>query len=144
MSRDGTVATLSQFVDLEQLGVVREFVVGVARDLGLAQDDVYGLQLAVDEACTNVVRHAYGGLGGQVEVEVAVDGDRIQIVIRDWGAAFDPEAVPAPDITAPLEQRPLGGLGLFLMREMMDEIHFSFDADQGNTLTMVKHLQEMK
>jgi serine/threonine-protein kinase RsbW len=62
----------------------------------------------------------------------------VRVVIRDWGTRFDPLAVPTPDVSAPLEERPLGGLGLYLMRQTMDEVGFRFDEDDGNILTMVK------
>jgi anti-sigma regulatory factor (Ser/Thr protein kinase) len=99
------------------------------------------LQLAVDEACANVVQHGYGGQGGEIEITVERDGDGVRVTLRDWGTSFDPQAVPAPDVTASLEQRRLGGLGLFLIHQVMDDVSFAFDAEGGNVLTMVKRLQ---
>jgi len=63
--------------------------------------------------------------------------DRIQIQVHDTGRPFDPRAVRAPDLEAPLERRETGGLGLHFMRSIMDEVRFEFDQD-GNRLTMVK------
>ena len=138
------MATLTVFADFRQLATIRNFVASVGRDLGLGQEVIYDLQLAVDEACANVIKHAYGGQGGRLKVTVEPVGDTIQVIIRDWGCAFDPQAVPIPDVSAPLEDRPLGGLGLFLMRQMMDRVDFEFDQDQGNTLTMTKKRQGRK
>lgn len=138
------MTTLSLFADFEQLAKIRDFVATACCDLGLAQDAIYDLQLAVDEACANVIKHAYGGRGGKIKVTVKAVGDAVQVIIRDWGSAFDPQAVAIPDVTAPLEDRPLGGLGLFLMRRMMDRVHFQFDQEQGNTLTMTKRCQGRK
>jgi serine/threonine-protein kinase RsbW len=138
------MATLSLFADFGELATIRDFVASAGGELGLAQDLIYDLQLAVDEACANVVKHAYGGQGGEIKVTVESVGDTVQVIIRDWGSAFDPQAVPIPDVSAPLEDRPLGGLGLFLMRQMMDQVRFQFDREQGNTLIMSKKRQGRK
>jgi serine/threonine-protein kinase RsbW len=135
------MATLSLFADRSQLAAIREFVEDVGRKLGLSDQAIYDVRLAVDEACSNVVGHAYGGQGGPIEVTLKPVEDGVQVLIHDWGQAFDPAAVPVPDVKAPLEQRPLGGLGLFLMRQMMDDIEFTFDEKNGNTLKMVKSLR---
>jgi serine/threonine-protein kinase RsbW len=134
------MATLSLFADVCQLAAIRDFVEGVARQLGLSEPVIYDLRLAVDEACSNVVRHAYRGQGGRIQVTIEPVECGVQVLVRDWGQPFDPAAVPAPDVTARLEQRSLGGLGLFLIRQMMDEVEFSFDHAEGNTLRMVKLL----
>ena len=132
---------LSLSADYAQLASVRDFVGQTGRDLDLDEQTIYQLQLAVDEACTNIVRHAYDGDSGQIELEIEATGDGVQVRLRDWGEPFDPQLVPEPDVTAPLEQRPLGGLGLFLIRQMMDEVRFEFDPEQGNRLTMTKRTQ---
>lgn len=136
------MATLNLFADLSQLAAIREFVARIGRDLGLDDRGVDDLQLAVDEACTNVVLHGYGGQGGEIEITVEPAEKGVQMRVRDWGVAFDPQAVPAPDVTASLEDRQLGGLGLFIIRQVMDDVGFQFDAEKGNTLTMVKNFKE--
>jgi serine/threonine-protein kinase RsbW len=135
------MATLTLNADPSELATVRDFCQDVSRKSGLPERSIYDLQLAVDEACSNVIQHAYGGRGGQIEITIEAIANGMQVVIRDWGQAFDLEAVPVPDVTAPLEARPLGGLGLFLIRQMMDSVEFRFDAADGNTLTMVKTTQ---
>ena len=100
------------------------------------------LQLAVDEACANVVEHSYAGMEpGDVEVSCGFDDECLVIQVRDWGRSFVPEDVPEPDVDAPLAERSLGGLGLFLLRQCMDQVEFSFDDKDGNELTMTKRLQ---
>lgn len=135
------MATLSLFADVSELATIREFVAQAGRDLGLDERRIYDLQLAVDEACANVVQHGYGGQGGEIEITVERDEEEVRVTLRDWGTSFDPQAVPAPDVTASLEQRRLGGLGLFLINQVMDDVSFEFDAESGNVLTMVKRLQ---
>ena len=134
------MAELSLWAESSDLVDIRCFVEEAGRDLGLDDSSVYALQLAVDEACTNVIMHAYEGRGGRLDLYIDVVDDRIKVVIRDWGRAFDPSTIPAPDVDAPLEQRPIGGVGLFLMRQMMDRVDFQFSETDGNTLIMAKRL----
>lgn len=134
------MASLRLLVDLDTVAEVREFVVQVGHDLGLPSGAIDELELAVEEACTNVCRHAYGGHCGEIELSLERGEGSVEVVLRDWGAAFDPSAVCCPDVTAPLEERSLGGLGLYLMRQLMDRVEFEFDEESGNTLTMVKEL----
>jgi len=132
------MAELSLWADYSHLSCIRRFVGQVGEDLGIPEHDLYELELAVDEACANVIEHGYQGVGGKIEIQIgALDGG-VQVVIRDWGKPFDPESVPNPDTTAPLEERPLGGMGLFLMRKVMAQVQFAFDPQGGNALTMTK------
>ncbi len=121
----------------ENLALIGEFIAGVARRAGFDERGVFNLQLACDEACTNVIEHAYGGGPGQIRIAVTVHPDRIQIEVHDTGRPFDPNAVRMPDLEAPLERRETGGLGLHFMRSIMDEVRFEF-GESGNRLTMVK------
>jgi serine/threonine-protein kinase RsbW len=97
--------------------------------------------LAVDEACSNVIEHAYGGEGhGDIECTCRVNNDGLTVIIRDYGCPFDPSLVPEPDAYPSLEDDTCtgGGLGLYFMRQLMDEVHFEFAPDTGNVVTMVK------
>jgi len=112
-----------------------------ARTMGFDEREVRRIQVAVDEACANVIEHAYDGIpAGVMEVECACEGREFVVRIRDWGQCFEPECVPVPDIDAPLDERSLGGLGLFLIRKTMDQAQFTFDPILGNELVMVKRL----
>jgi serine/threonine-protein kinase RsbW len=123
----------------ESLHPIREFVVRAAKQAGFNEAGVYAVELAVDEACSNIIEHAYGGEGkGDIRCSYRIDEDALTIVIQDHGKRFDPDAVPEPNFSAQLENLKAGGAGLFLMRKMMDEVHFKFN-DHGNTLTMVKY-----
>lgn len=103
----------------------------------VAPELLFDLQLAVEEACSNVIEHAYRGASGTFDLSfIAEDGD-ITFVLHDHGRPFDPGAVPGPDPTLPLEKRPIGGLGLHLIHQLMDDVRFTFDA-AGNTLVLVK------
>jgi serine/threonine-protein kinase RsbW len=110
-----------------------------AQAAGFDDQVLYQIELAVDEACANIVQHAYEGVEpGDMEVSCCLDGPNFVIQIRDWGKSFKPDQVPEPDVCAPLEERTLGGLGLFLIKHVMDHVQFTFDPEGGNTLIMLK------
>jgi serine/threonine-protein kinase RsbW len=135
-----SMVTMRWQADVDQLGAIRDFVAEAGRSLGAGERAILDLQLAVDEICSNSVRHGYGGREGQIEVTVERAGQSIEVVVRDWGRAFDPDQVPKPALDIPLEERSLGGLGLYLVRQVMDDVRFEFDRDRGNSVTMVKRL----
>jgi anti-sigma regulatory factor (Ser/Thr protein kinase) len=73
-----------------------------------------------------------------LELSCGVHGDTIKIILTDRGEAFDPSEIPLPDLKADLSDRKIGGLGIFLMRKLMDEVHYESNADKSNTLPMIK------
>ncbi len=121
--------------DLARIGAFIEEACGQAHVDPAAQFDVV---MAVDEACSNVFEHAYGGTAGQVDLYFETRDRDLIITVHDRGRPFDPAAVPMPDVNLPLEERPIGGLGLHLMRQLMDDVSFAFSPEQGNTLVMAK------
>lgn len=98
----------------------------------------YHLQLAVDEACANIFEHGYMSEPGRVEIDAAYTPPLLTIHIWDWGQEFDPDAVPPPDPTVPLAMRPIGGLGIHIIRQVIDRVEYHFDAQHGNCLTLEK------
>ena len=125
-----------RFDMLEEIGVL---IVQTAKDAGFNSNDCYAMQLAVDEACTNIIEHGYGGEDkGKIECSCDMINDKFTIVLRDWGRSFSPENVPDPNFNVPLEELQSRGAGLFLIYKIMDEVHFEFETPNGNTLTMVK------
>ena len=130
---------LSVSSDMKNLAVIADFVTAVAEKLGLDEDETFALQMAIDEACSNVMEHAYRGrVDGEVSLRVQAVDDEVVITIHDQGEPFDPHSVPRPDISAPLHERHNGGLGLYLMEKLMDSVEWKFDPERGNTLTMRK------
>jgi anti-sigma regulatory factor (Ser/Thr protein kinase) len=124
----------------EFLDEIREFVGEIARAGGFSDRDVYNIQLATDEAASNIIEHAYEGVGdGLLEISCGVDGSAITIVLVDHGESFDPSEVPVPDLKADLSERKIGGLGIFLMRKLMDEVRYQAEPRKNrNILTMIK------
>lgn len=134
--------TLQVQAVLENIPVVMAFIVEAARQAGFDDKAVAQIEISVDEACANVVDHAYEGMApGEMEVSFHRDDWQMTITVRDWGRTFDLDSVPVPDVTAPLEERELGGLGLFFMRRMMDSLEYRSDPELGNELVMVKRLR---
>jgi serine/threonine-protein kinase RsbW len=131
---------MNVYADLSHLGAIRQFVTLTGHELDLDEQTISDLQLAAEEICANAISHGYGGRGGEIEVTVERIAEGIQMTVRDWGNSFDPETVPVPDLSAPLEERPLGGLGLYLVRQLMDEVHFELGGVNGNLVTMIKRL----
>jgi serine/threonine-protein kinase RsbW len=128
-----------------KLDNIREFVGQAAVDAGLDEKQVYAVQLSADEACTNVIEHAYGGeCDDQIEVTCNITDAGLTIIVKDHGQVFDPGSVPEPDLGSDLSKRGIGGLGLYLIRNMMDRVEYESSTDYGNVLTMVKYRQTAK
>ena len=127
---------------LESLPALSDFVADASRTLGIDAESAYKVQLAVEEACANVIQH--GACGGQagplsIAVDVCRDGRNCTVTLRDRGSPFDPTRIPLPDLRPQLRKRRPGGLGIYMIRRLMDEV--SYDVGNGvNTLTMVKRL----
>jgi anti-sigma regulatory factor (Ser/Thr protein kinase) len=123
----------------EYLDEIREFVGEIARAGGFTDKDVYNIQLATDEAASNIIEHAYEKVSnGVLELSCGVRDDLITIILIDHGESFDPSEIPLPDLKADLSDRKIGGLGIFLMRKLMDDVHYEVRAHKGNVLTMTK------
>lgn len=119
---------------------ISQFIIKHAEQASFSRDEVYAIQTAVDEACSNIIDHAYKGENkGKIKIEINEISDGLRIIIQDNGEPFDPEQVPEPDITSPLEIRKERGLGIFFMRQLMDKVVFDFSPSEGNTLTLVKY-----
>jgi len=125
----------------DYLDEIRDFVGEIARKGGFGSKEVYNIQLATDEAASNIIEHAYEGVNnGVLELSCGMQGSTIMIVLVDHGEPFDPSEIPMPDLKADLSERKIGGLGIFLMRKLMDEVRYdSQPGKNSNTLTMVKH-----
>ncbi|NEU32599.1 anti-sigma B factor RsbW [bacterium LRH843] len=126
----------------EYVGVVRLTVSGIANRHGFAYDDIEDMKIAVGEACTNIVNHAYQN-GGMMNASFDLFNDRIEIVITDRGQSFDVESIRkdlAPvEAKKPIKNLKEGGLGLFLINSLMDKVEICDEF--GVVLMMTKFLQ---
>lgn len=98
---------------------------------------------ALDEACTNVIKYAYSGNPGLLSISWHKQDNSVVITVKDTGRPFDPASAYPPELESNLEDRTVGGLGIHLMKELMDEISYSCNPDTGNALTMKKSLPEV-
>ncbi|MBN1455500.1 MAG: ATP-binding protein [Methanomicrobia archaeon] len=126
--------------DLAQLERIGEFIVTVLREFGLAEPKIFHLQLAVDEACSNIIKYGYANAATAEDDTIMICCSRcngtIAVTIKDRGRPFDPTIVAPPDLETSLEERKIGGLGIYFMRKLTDEISYTYK-DGQNVLTMV-------
>jgi serine/threonine-protein kinase RsbW len=120
------------------LGMVREITKRMAESAGFSEATADRLALAVDEATTNVIEHAYGGSGDrEVELRFEDRGPEFRVEVIDNGASVDPRAVPRVDLDRYVSERRTGGLGVHLMEKIMDSVTFRRSA-RRNVCCLVK------
>ncbi len=128
--------------DAAQLQSLTEFLQQFWNDAQLPPAGAFPFELALEEVFMNVVMH--GTHPGQpvprVTLRLSWDDGQAALVIEDDGPAFDPLSLPSPDLNAPIEERPVGGLGVFLVRELMDEVTYQHTGTL-NQLRMTKSLK---
>lgn len=136
-SSDGAMLRIP--ADVNELVRVRQFVRDYARGTGADPRTTSDLVQAVDESVCNSIVHGYKGGPGAVEVEVARNGSSIVVHLRDEAPPFDPTTIPPPDVTKPLEEQRMGGLGVLLARELTDSVTYRHTS-RGNELTLTKRI----
>jgi serine/threonine-protein kinase RsbW len=125
----------------EILSKIGEYIEEITAKTKLDENQRYAVQLAVDEAASNIIEHAYRDVDdGKIEMTVEHSADKLIIIVHDDGHPFDPKGVKKYDVEVPLEDMQERGAGLHLIEKIMDEVDFDFNADGGNTLRMVKIL----
>ena len=136
MSAMQTATFAGEFASLKAIGKFVSRAAGVA---GLDEQATYAVQMAVDEACSNIIEHAYGDeLAGDIVCTLEVTPESLTVILRDRGRCFDPTQVAKPCLDASLKDRLLGGLGVYFMHKLMDRVDHRFEPGTGNVLTMVK------
>ena len=126
--------------DVETIPQLNEFIDTVAEAIGLDMSLTMSLNLAIEEAVVNVMDYAYPpGEKGDVTIDVCASDEWLQFVISDAGTPFDPTQKKEADTTLSVDERPIGGLGIFLVRQLMDTIHYQY-VDGKNVLTLKKQL----
>jgi serine/threonine-protein kinase RsbW len=127
----------------ENLALIREFVSAIGVQAGFDEKDVMRLQLALDEACANVIEHAYDlESTHEVTVRALIDDDAIRFEVIDRGKGFDPAHIREQNIDELIRDRRSGGLGLRLIRSIMDDVQYQIVPGQKNELRMVKRLRK--
>jgi anti-sigma regulatory factor (Ser/Thr protein kinase) len=120
----------------DQLSVLMHFVQRFRADTGLSDADAFAIELALEELFMNVVLHGSEGLSSpaRVAVQLSTTTEEVLIEVEDDGTPFDPLTAPAPDLSLDLDQRPVGGLGLHLIREMMNHVDYQFVRGRNRVL----------
>ena len=127
----------------ENLALIRDFVTTIGTQAGLSANEVAQLELAVDEACANVIEHAYGkDASKEVSVHAIVDDDKVDIKVVDTGQGFDPNSVEQLGLDQLIAGRKTGGLGMRLMKTLMDEVRYEIIPGKKNELRMIKRLHK--
>ncbi len=124
----------------DNLEIIREFVTRIARKVGFREEETSKIELAVDEACTNVIEHAYNKDEHKlIDIVIQIDPQKFTILITDQGKGFDHKKIYKPDMKKYLEEMRVGGLGIYLMQTLMDEIDFDVVGGRKNQVKMVKY-----
>lgn len=143
VKRSSDVFRLKLPADSANLDLIRKFVSGIAIGMGFDEEEIYQIELAVDEACANVINHAYREKPEAeklINITVRKKPKKLEIVIADKGVGFDPSELTSPDMNEYLKRMKPGGLGVHLFRTLMDEVQFSIRPGVRNAVKMVKYL----
>ena len=138
----------------DQIQALCKFVGAGAQKAGLNKDDIFHIELCCDEGATNIIEHAYGAEDvGAIRATYEISGQDFKITLHDDGRPFMPDNVPEPHqpdadpqskgeaLDAILDNLQIGGLGIYFMRTLMDEVYYSFNGEKGNTLVLIKKLK---
>jgi serine/threonine-protein kinase RsbW len=142
--RVGDKFQISLAAELETLAKFREFIRSVCQRFPqISAEHCYDLQLAVDEASTNIIQHGYAGMNpGSMILAIEVGANRVNITLTDFGHPFEPSEPVRPDAQAGLEDRMLGGFGLYFIYQTMDQVDYD-TTEGGNRLKFVKNLSSI-
>jgi serine/threonine-protein kinase RsbW len=124
----------------ESLSEARDFVGTAARSFGFSEEEAANITLAVDEACTNIIKHAYQfAPDKEIEIEIVEGKESFEIRMYDSGTKFDPSAIRPPDLKEHLGHFRRGGLGVYLMKKLMDKVEYKFQPGKRNEVRLVKY-----
>jgi serine/threonine-protein kinase RsbW len=125
----------------DNLAIIRDVVAKVASRVGFDADEASKIELAVDEACTNVIKHAYANNSNQmIEVSIKVDQKKLIIIVADKGKGFNPDKIELPDLNESIKEGRKGGLGLCLIKTLMDKVEFEIKPGLKNQVKMIKYI----
>ncbi len=123
----------------ENLEVIWDFITDSMKKFGLNDRKIFDIQMAVDEACTNIIEHGYREETNNIRIICIKKDKKIIVIIKDRGKPFDPTSVQPPNLNTSLEEREMGGLGVYFMKKLMDEVIYD-SKDGENILTMIKFI----
>lgn len=124
---------------LEHLRPICQFVTEFASEMGFDDKTLRHIELAIDEACTNIIRYAYSEMEGEIEVDCKADRETLFVTFRDHGVPYDPTQKEDPILTADLDKRQIGGLGIYIIKNYMDQMEYNRIGDV-NEFTLTKKI----
>lgn len=130
--------TLTVNSDVRQLARISEFVTQAGHAAGLNERALFAVELACDEACSNVIEHGYAGQPGDIRITCQIVDSDFMIEVIDRGPPFDPLSVKPAPAAKSINHIPVGGRGIYLIRRLMDAVAYQYDPLLGNRLTMTK------
>ena len=127
--------------DIQSLPLVNEWIEQCCEEAGLGLDWIMKFQLVIEEMVSNVIFYAYDPQQQEAAIELRFtwEAGTVSILLRDWGKPFDPTAKEDPDITLSVDDRPIGGLGIFMVKQLMDEVRYE-RVGSSNLLTLQKRI----
>ena len=126
----------------ENLSEIRDFVSNKALEAGIPQVTIENIILAVDEACTNIIKHAYKlSPEGEIIIKIDYDKEKFTVTIIDYGKSFQPERVPLPDLQKYYREHRVGGLGMYLMKSLMDDVEYISVPGEYNQVLLSKNIR---
>ncbi len=127
----------------ENLQMIREFVLKIAAKAGFNEETQEQIALAVDEACTNVIKHAHHHDARRLmDIQIQTDASKMKITITDKGRGFDITKLKDPDVEKFIKESRHGGLGIYLIKTLMDEVDYEFNPGVKNKVQLTKYLQK--
>jgi serine/threonine-protein kinase RsbW len=121
---------------------VRSFISDEAKDFGFSEEDANKIALAVDEACTNIIKHAYNyAADNPIHLMLKTGNNTFEIVIEDRGTPFDPDVVRVPDMQEHIRKYKRSGFGMYLMKSLMDKVEYKIQPGIRNRVILTKYLQ---
>jgi len=126
----------------ENLSRIRDFVSLNAHEAGIPDAVVENIMLAVDEACTNIIKHAYNlSPEGEIIIKIDYDEEKFIVTIIDYGKSFEPDRVPLPDLQKYYREHRVGGLGMYLMKSLMDDVEYISIPGKYNQVLLSKNIR---
>jgi len=125
----------------ENLQMIREFVLKIAAKAGFKEETQEQIALAVDEACTNVIKHAHHHDARRLmDIQIQTDTNKMKIIITDKGHGFDITKLKDPNVKQFIKESRHGGLGIYLIKTLMDEVNYDFKPGVKNQVQLTKYL----
>jgi serine/threonine-protein kinase RsbW len=126
----------------ENLSEIRDFVSLNAHEAGIPDAVVENIMLAVDEACTNIIKHAYKlSPEGEIIIKINYDKEKFTVTIIDYGKSFEPDRIPRPDLQKYYKEHRVGGLGMYLMKSLMDDVEYISIPGKYNQVLLSKNIR---